>query len=952
MKSFLYRIARLFLTNESANIANYTFVFPNRRAGLFFRKHLTDLADSTFFSPEIITINDCFSELSPLYKAERLECQFRLFRLYKKLSKTDETFDSFVFWGDILLNDFNEVDRYLVDVKQLFQNITDLNEIDNIFDSLSETQLEAIREFWNKFFPATDDDIKSVHISTWNILYELYTSFTQDLITDGIGTDGMIGRSAVDLLKKPGGLDVWKDKKFVFVGFNALNPCERALMLELKQQGNADFYWDYDSGFLRDTENPASMFCSDNMKLFPSNYYLKPEPEDLKAKVINMVGVPSAVGMTKYVCEVLEEIGKDENSWMKTAVVMPDEKLLVPMLYSFPPEIDKVNITMGYPIQTTPVAGFVMQLFELQRRCRVTATSHQFYHKNVTDILHHQLVSQLFPKVTDSILQNMTRMNRIYVDSSVFKENELLSRIFSVPNDSPVAVLSYLSDILLLMITEWKNHADTENNYSLERDYMLKYRMLLTQLKTVFEIKGADIQLNIDTLGRLIQQLVVGESIPFIGEPLDGLQVMGVLESRGLDFDRLIITSFNEGVFPAARSQNSFIPHVLRRGFGLPTYELYDAITSYNFYRLIQHASELHLVYDVRNDGAQTGEISRYALQLKYLYNCKLTPIQYNYNIVFNEPGKIRVEKTKLIQEKLKLYFDDGDSKSSLSASSINAYINCPLQFYLSKVEKLNEKEEIKENVEDNVFGSIFHKAIELLYEPYVGKMVTESMIVDLIKDEMVIQKAIALAFASEYFKTKNELQPIEGRNLIIAKVIRKYILRLFQFDKSNTPFLLYSNEKVCGKKLSTRFGEVNIKGIIDRIDEKDGVFRVIDYKTGRDTLEFYEMADLFEHDKDKRPSYVMQTFLYGLLFKQYANEKPISPGIIYLRNLFNDDFNTAIYDKRNKQHVMDFAVYENQFTEELTKCVESIFDPEIAFVQTENVKKCEYCNYREMCNR
>lgn len=950
MNIFLKRVAALFLEKQSNGISDFIFVFPNRRAGLFFRHYLSELATTTFFAPTIITINDCFQAGSDLQRVDRTESLFRLYEHYKKISGSDESFDTFVFWGDMLLADFNEVDRYLVDVHQLYINIKELNEIDQLFDTLTPEQIEAIREFWKTFNPVNNQDFKATYMSTWKIMSELYEAFTSDLIESGLATDGMISRILVEKLKNGQVIEEWRDKKFVFVGFNALNPCEKSLMSELNKRQQADFYWDYDSAFLRDPDNPASHYCLDNLRNFPSRLPLKPVPEDLQKKHFQLVSVPSTVGMTKYVYELLNS-SKLTDNWMKTAVILPDEKLLLPMLSAFPECIEKINITMGYPLQHTPVAGFVSLLFDMYRRIRITSNKRYLYHKSVSDVLNHQLVSQLYVNDIAAIQKDMTINNRIYVDDEIFAANQFLFRLFSFP-DSVYEVLPYLQSVIDGLIVEWKSISTPETPYSIERDYMLQYKMTVNRLQTVIGKDESRFQLSIDTLGRLLQQLINGESIPFLGEPLDGLQVMGVLESRGLDFERLIITSFSEGIIPAKHSQNSFIPNVLRRGFGLPTFELADAIASYNFYRLIQHAKELYFIFDSRTDGLQSGEVSRFLNQLKYLYGCKIEEQQINFNLVFAENKVIKVQKTLPIQQKLARYYATDEKKKYLSASSIKTYIDCPLQFYLSKVEMLNEADEVQESIEDNVFGSIFHKAMEHIYYPYIGREITMPICDDLLRDEYGIDLSIRKAFASEFFKTGDALQPIEGRNLMIATVLRKYILKVLAYDKQSAPFKILNTEFPCEMTYPAKAGNVNIKGIIDRVDEKDGYIRVLDYKTGKDSLEFTEMCDLFDKTKENRPRYVLQTFLYGMLYKQYSNNKAITPGIIYLRNLFKDDFKVAVFDKKNKTEVLNYENYEQEFIENLSSCIDEIFDPNIAFEQTNNKKTCSFCNFTDICNR
>jgi len=956
MNSFLYRVAEAFYTNEREQLSKITFVFPNRRAGLFFRKYLSELTDKPFFSPEILTINECFASASTLQPADKLSNLFLIYRIYKKISKTEETFDSFVFWGEMLLNDFDEVDKYLVDARQLFRNVTELNEIERLFNVLSDRQIAAIRQFWKNFIPVSDEKTKEQFIATWKVLYDVYSHFEAQLKTEGLGTDGMICRQVAENLQNKQPIEAWDSKQFVFVGFNALNPCERQLMLALKNRQQADFYWDYESDQLRDADNPASLYFAENTTIFPSKHYIKPQPEQLSTKRIKLVGIPSAVGMTKYVYATLEtlisEKSNSSSSWMDTAVVLPDENLLLPLLYAFPPAIDKINITMGYPLGSTPVAGLLSQIFELHRRVRTSKQKTWFYHKNVLDIVHHQYVSLLIPADVEAIANEMTRYNKIYVANTELHKNALLTTIFQ-PISSTADFIKYLLQLIQQLSIGWKNAATNENKYLLERDFLQQLYMTINRVETIIAANSEEAGMTVDTLSRIIQQLIAGISIPFVGEPLDGLQVMGVLESRGLDFENLIITSFNEGVFPKKSSQNSFIPYNLRKGFGLPTFEHHDAITSYNFYRLIHRARNIHFVFDSRTDGTQSGEVSRFINQLNYHYGLNIEKQNVNYDISFGQSNAVSVSKNAEIMQKLSYFLTTNDKKRFLSASSINTYINCPLQFYLTKIEQLNEADEVKETIEDDVFGTLFHAVMEYIYVPYKGQLLNSEKIDEIIKNQLLIDNYIRKAFSIEYFKIRTgEIVELEGGNLLIANVLRKYILKVLHYDKMYAPFRVLESERRCDIIIPTKFGDVNITGVIDRIDEKEGKLRVLDYKTGKGNLEFNNIDEVFEHNNFERPKYILQTFLYGLMYKEHAAGKIMIPGIIYLRDTHKDTYTTEIVNKQTKAKVENLAEYEDEFRQKLTTCLESIFDPDLAFLQSESSKPCEYCSYKTICKR
>ncbi|HEY6915284.1 MAG TPA: PD-(D/E)XK nuclease family protein, partial [Paludibacter sp.] len=900
MNSFLYRIAQTYYSQHKESISDFSFVFPNRRAGLFFQRYLSEIAQKPIFSPEILTINECFSSASSWQSADRLSSLFLLYRIYKEQSGSDESFDSFVFWGEMLLSDFNDVDKYRVDAKQLFTNITELKQIDQLFNVFSEKQVEAIRQFWSNFVPVTEGKTQEDFVATWKILLPVYEQFRAELLVENTASEGMICRDVADRLRAKEDIPEFAGKQFVFVGFNALNPCERTLMAELQKREQADFYWDYDAEELRDTDNQASRFYTENLHVFPSKYPLEPIIESLKDKEIELIAVPSAVGQSKQIYSILNKLYPRENtdkSWINTAVVLPDESLLVPLLHSLPTQIGKVNVTMGFPLKSTPVSGLIEHIFELQRRMRVSGERISFYHQTVSNILNHQYISLLCNAEANRLTHQMAVNNWIYIDANELNKNELLSTIF-VPQTDTQAFLPYLMQILRSLQNGWQQASDETHNYQLECDFLYQYYVTINRMSDILKAKPVEVDMNMDTLVRLTRQLTAGITIPFVGEPLDGLQVMGVLETRGLDFENLIITSFNEGIFPTKNSTNSFIPYNLRRGFELPTTEHQDAITAYNFYRLIHRAKRIFFLYDSRTEGMQTGEVSRFMHQLYYHYGVEAKKKSISFDIGFDNAQAIQVEKTPAVMEKLLRFTSTEEYSPSLSASSINTYIDCPLQFYLTKVEVVEQAEEVVETVEANMFGSLFHKVMENLYLPYKGQMIQSDDFDLMIKNTLKIDNEIHSAFNTEYFKRKTgTFIPLEGNNLLIASVLRKYILQVLKVDKKHAPFRYISSEERCSIQYPIHSGElnVNLKGFIDRIDEKEGRLRILDYKTGTGKLDFKNLNEVFEHNKENRPKFVLQTFLYGIFYKEQAEGKKITPGIYYIRDVFKDEFDTEL---------------------------------------------------------
>jgi hypothetical protein len=957
MESFLARVAALLFANYKHNISDLTFVFPNRRAGLFFQKYLSDITETPLFSPHIITINDCFNSMSSYQHADKFLQLFNLYEIYLSHSKSNESFDVFLFWGEMLLADFNEIDKYLVDAKQLFSNIKDLNTINDSFSYFTENQIQAIKEFWSSFSVNTSISTVNSFEAIWSVLYSIYIDFNNKLLTQNFATEGMICRDVIQKINSSQEFD-FGDKYYVFIGFNALNPSEKKLFLTLQKLGKADFYWDYESDMLQDLDNKASMYYHENTSMFQSKFQLSSHTTVSNVKRIELIGVPSAVGQTKHVHSILNDLypkSESAEQWLNTALVLPNESLLIPLLKCIPEQIKDINITMGLPISSTPVISFIDCILELQKHNRKSKNNTSFYFQSVLDVINHQFISLLYNDDLQWIRTEILTKNMFFVDESILKRNHLFELIFCIQN-STFSLIEYLNEILLELQKRWHSIREQHSSHDIECDFLYQVYLSLNRLKDV--IDQVQFELTVETLIKLIKQLLNGLSIPFLGEPLNGLQIMGVLEVRGLDFDTIIITSFNEGVFPQKINSQSFIPYNLRKGFELPTFEQQDAITSYNFYRLIDKAKNIYLIYDTRSEKGNNGEISRYFNQLKYHYKFEIVHKSISYDLNFSQNTPIQINKSDEVLAKLELFCDAETKSKALSSSAINTYIDCGLKFYLQYVVNIGQEEEINETIESNTFGILYHAVLEYIYEEYKGKMVTVDDLKQIIKSDYLIDNAINRAFAKKYFKMYNGVVvELEGNNFLIATILKRYIQQALKKDQEYAPFVYIDTEKLCEIKIPILNGtkHVNIKGFIDRVDEKNDVVRILDYKTGKRHLNFITIEDLFDSSLKERPKHVFQTFLYGLLYKQYSNGKQIFPGVFYMKESFKDEFTTALIqeiDKKNQVIVTDFNSFESEFVANLTLCLDTIFDTSTPFIQTQNSKVCDYCDFKTICNR
>ena len=884
---------------------------------------------------------------------------FTLYDIYIRQSGSTETFDEFLYWGEMLLNDFDDIDKYMANARMLFSNVTDLREIENDFDFLSDEQIAAIRSFWSSFYPRGDTPNQQQFLAVWQVLYDLYEEFRATLGAEGKGYEGMIFREVVESMERGESPDL-PYEQIVFVGLNALSVSEERFLAQLQKRKIADFYWDYVSDKVTDPDNKASYFVSRNRKSFPSSMKLPPE-EKVKTE-IEVIGIPSGIGQAKHVYTLLSDWCKEaemsSEEALRTAVILPDEHLLIPVLNAIPEQIRRINVTMGYPLAGTPVASLIEYILALQKNVRYIDRNPLFYFRDVLPVLNHRYILSTSPEIISSLVKEITENNNIYISHTELGKTPLLEILFTPVtgveafSDYLIKVLEELNKVMSALSDEEEEDAPQRTN-DLEQEFIFHYFTTVNRMKEV--MKDARIEMKIDTFFRLLKRVTDTIPIPFQGEPLSGLQIMGVLETRALDFDRLIILSMNEGIFPQRKAANSFIPYNLRRGFGLPTYEHQDSVWAYHFYRLIERASHVSLLYDTRSNGLQTGEVSRFVHQLHYHYEVPMRDKLVVYNVSSSKTPPLAVPKREDIMRRLDAYRKGGSK--AISASAINTYLDCPLKFYFSVVEGIREEEEVSETIESDVFGSILHKVMEELYKPFQGKMVTVDLLKAIRKDTALLTGAIARAFASEFFKTE-VVRSLTGQNYLIGEMIRKYVEKILERDGKLTPFVYIESErKINGLISLSDHSEIRLKGFIDRVDEVRDAIRIIDYKSGSGTTTFSSIESLFNKEEKDRAKAVMQVFMYCWMYAHFTENKgkTIQPGIYYVRSLFSDPFDPSVYhriERGKSEKVEDFSGYAQAFEEGLRGCLDEIFNPEIPFTQTPTGKACSYCPFKGICGK
>lgn len=954
MEGFLKQIATDLWKQYSHTIAGQTIVFPNRRAGLFFTDYLNALIDKPVFAPEIISINELFSGLSDLYVPDKLNLIFRLYKVYRDLTHTRETFDEFYFWGDMIISDFDQVDKYMADAESLFANITQLKEIEERFSSFRPEDKARIEAFWKSLENEEKSSGQREFIKLWKELQAIYITFKQQLKEEKLAYEGMLFREVTENLKLQQPAYI-AERNFVFAGFNALNRCEEKLFLYLKEVGKAQFYWDYDHYYLDDKLQEAGWFMRDNLLKFPqkSTPYSTNGLKD-QSKAIQTIGIPSQTGQAQIVSKKLLQRNDHNFRFDDTAIVLCDEELLLPVISAIPENIDNINITMGLPLKISPLFSLIAQLIELQQNGNTTKKL--FYCKNVSAIVNHQMVASIFPELAKTLSEKIIRNNAVYFEENQLHHNKLFALVFNTISDV-VRLPDYFLDILNELYRLWEQN-ETLKNAAIFKEYIYQAYTIINNLKNNifeegFKILGEKNFITRDTLFRFINEYLTGISVPFEGEPLKGLQVMGILETRTLDFQNLIFLSMNDGIMPRSNPGSSFIPYNLRRGFGLPTVEEQNAMYAYYFYRLLQRAGHITFVYNSGSDGLSTGEKSRFIYQLQTESGIPIQETSASYNMGQIEIKPIKVAKDEKVISIMQKWVT---GEKMLSPSALDKYLTCPLRFYFNYVAGIREPDEVAEEIDPRVFGLVVHHTMEHLYRPFLGKEIQLGHLENLLNDIDQIEQTLISAFRIHYFKNLRSDEPVEfsGQNWLVYQMVKKYVVGIIRFDGSRAPFELTGIEmKMSAKVRMNDQQQVTIGGIIDRVNRFNDTIEIADYKTGKTDLKVNMLADLFNCELKTRNKAAFQTLVYCYMMKQnYRFENEIVPAIYGLRDMLKENYQPHLVLKETGTDKLKYSTVEVSFSEMLAKLLEEIFDSQTPFCQTILTENCNNCPYKNICQR
>jgi hypothetical protein len=942
---FLKQVANYLYTYRRDELSEYCLVFPGRRAGVFFTAYLNELVERPMLSPEIITINELISNLTDLQETDTVSLVLKLQEVYSKVTGLQESLDEFFFWGEILLGDFDDIDKYLLNADDLFRNIADLKELENQFDYLTDEQRKAIEEFWGNLEKVPSSFNKEKFIDIWMKLADIYHRFKISLKETGIAYPGMIYREVAETLNE-NQLTELPAEKYVFVGFNALNNCEKTIFRKLDKQKKAMFFWDYADFYMKDVENEAGSFLRTNLVQFPAPKDFRLEEPETARRKLKLVAVPGNITQAQAINlpGVLDKFHLNSR-FDNTAFVLADENLLIPVISSVGNSFQEINITMGYPFVNTPVYGFISQLISLQRNVRRSSRSAVFYYKPVVALLNHQFV------VTNPIKQFVSeihRRNKVYINASELKIDPFVARLFSSP-ETWIDLLDYFLDILKELSLKY-NPANDER-HKLESEYLYQAYLAIQRLKdSLSQLNIPDFPVKI--MFRLLDQGLKRISIPFEGEPLTGLQVMGLLETRCLDFENLVLFSANEGFLPRIAAGHSFVPYHLRKGFGIPTYEDRDAMYAYYFYRLIQRNRNAVIVYNSITEGISFSEKSRFLYQLQFDSDFEIEEINLSFNFrgTTNEPIAIQGNE-RYVEQLISKY-----SSNKLSPSAINTWLDCRLKFYFKYLAGIKEKEELKEEIDAVLFGNLFHYTIEKLYLPFVGKTVEEHALNLLASERRKIDEKVMEAIAVQYFRMSPEEAgkvKLSGQSILIANHIREYVVQLIRNDIKFAPFEVLSLEQDYSEDFDVQSGERSIKikvgGIVDRLDRTTDGIRIVDYKTGRNLkLDFKEWDQLINRENKERRKEIFQTLIYSDIINR-SELLPILPTIYKLDNLFDEEFNPSVVFQGER---IVYQRFISEFREVFSSVLSEMFDSHTTFDQVKDSQKCSYCPYNKICKR
>ncbi len=912
--TFLDKIAQVLIEKYSDRLVKTIVVLPNKRAKVFLMEALRKRVSNNILAPKIISIEDFVQDIAGIRTVDAIELLFEFYEVYLSVTEksNQQSFELFANWAKTLLQDFNEIDRYLLDSTHVLSYLKDIEDIKK-WGIEVENKTPLLEKY----------------IDFWKLLPLYYQSLYQHLLNKGIGYQGLIYREAVANLTHFSNNVV--DAEFVFAGFNALNASEEKIIQHLLANDQAQIFWDADQTFLNDPYHDAGLFLrrfKENWKQYKSNPFEWIVDDFSQSKNIKIIGTPKSIGQAKISGKIIEQIVAQNPSTKldKAAIVLGEENLLVPLLYSLPASVGALNITMGYSGKNNPAQILIAKLFKMHTNALSRkSSSYVFYYKDVLDILTHPLVDP-YAK-TSRLVNTINTNNYTFISHQKLMElnqspSDLFLLLFNKWDDNSLAVLQSVSELLLTVKQNLSNDNEEEK---ITKAFVYAIFKVTNKLITYYS-KHRHID-KIETLHAIYKQLIDLAEVSFEGEPLSGLQIMGVLESRVLDFETVIVTSMNEGKFPAGKSQNSFIPYDVKRELGLPTFKEKDAIYTYHFYHLLQRAKNIYLLYNTESEGLDAGEKSRFITQLEVEKQPNHTLTHEIYNAVLPETAykPMVVEKSEAVMTRLAEIAKDGFSPSALTS-----YIRNPIQFYFQKILRIREVEEVEENIALNTLGTIIHETLLALYTPFIGKFISEADIENCFK---LIDAEVLKQFKIVY--KEGEIK--KGRNLLAFEVAKRNVSNFLKVElariKAGDVIKIMALEQTFQRELinpDLPF-QVLIKGNVDRIEECNGVIRIIDYKTGKVEKGNVSLKSWNGLTQEIKNDKIIQILAYAFMYENEAQGKPIEAGIISFKNLKSGFLPFNFKEDKDVQQIINPEIMSN-YLEEIVLLLKEILDESVPF--------------------
>ena len=973
MRTFLEYVAEDIISKYGSDLAHTAVIFPNKRARLFFNEYLARQVEGTMWSPTYLTISELFRSHSRLTTADPIKLICDLHKSFVSVTGTKESLDHFYSWGQIMLADFDDIDKNMADAAQIFKNVGDIHELDDI-SYLSEDQLNMLKRFFSNFSENKSSELKRRFIELWSRFNDIYTDFNNRLYNQGLAYEGALYRKVANDDSISYDFD-----RYIFVGFNLLQRVEQKLFKRLKDAGKGFFYWDFDHYYMPGkssrTTNEAGHYISSYLADFPNELNINDEAvynNFSKPKSISYVAASTENIQAAYSSQWLKE-GKRIADGRRTAIVMCNEGLLQALVHNIPTEVGKINITTGYPLAQSPFCSFLSSLISL--RCEGYMESRKRYRlRFVNAVLRHpymRYVSDLHSSLYEKI--NVTA-KLFFPDEATLSLDKGLAILFGqLDTIEPTMSGKLLRWIMQLLKHVASNAKDIDDQFF--KESLFKVYTIINRLYDL--VSSSDLVVDVITIQRLLRQILQTTSIPFHGEPAVGVQFMGVLETRNIDFDHLLILSCNEGNMPKGVNDTSFIPYSIRKAHGLTTIDNKVAIYAYYFYRLLQRATDITVVYNNSSNGLVTGEMSRFMLQIMLESNHKINKLSIVSDMATTTCKPQTVEKTEDVMRGLMRRYDKSANRNSkrplLTPTLINKYMRCQLQFYFKYVLGLNELDDTEDETIDNIhFGTIFHNASYKVYtrlaEEY-GPVIHKQQIEKFLNADAYLMGVVEETLDEEIYKLGQNNMVVKpeynGLQLININVITTYLKQLLKSDSNHTPFRIVALEQDVVEDITVRIGDTGqtflstIGGAIDRLDlvaDKEGRqhIRVIDYKTGGGRFEnnLDSVEEIFDSNNIKSHSdYYLQTFIYSNIVRHSqevnAQSLPVSPSLLFIQH-FKDDFPTL---RIGGEPIADVNIYEREFRSCLDNLLSDIFNPSLPFQPTTDSRSCAYCPFIKICH-